>query len=65
MQKEYKFGNSKITVFSPLAQMTKDEQKEFFRSEWKKGNKVLQDLAQAAHDCLSDQSPIQKLEKYS
>lgn len=60
MQKEYVFGNSKIIVFSPLAQMTKEEQKEFFRTEWEKGNSILRDIAQAAHECLIDQVLIEK-----
>jgi hypothetical protein len=54
MQKEYIFGNSIVIVFSPLTQMTKEEQKTFFQNEWKKGNTVLRDIAQAAHDCLID-----------
>jgi hypothetical protein len=55
MQKEYTFGNSKVIVFSPLAQMSKAEQKEFFQNEWLKGNQILKEIAQAAHDCLSNQ----------
>lgn len=55
MQKEFIFGNSKVIVFSPLAQMTKEEQREFFQTEWKKGNSILRDIAQAALDCVSDQ----------
>jgi hypothetical protein len=53
MQKEYTFGNSKVIVFSPLAQMSKAEQKEYFQNEWQKGNSILQEIAQAAHDCLT------------
>jgi hypothetical protein len=53
MQKEYTFGNSKVIVFSPLAQMSKEEQKEYFQNEWQKGNSILQEIAQAAHDCLT------------
>lgn len=60
MHKEYTFGNSKIIVFSPLTHMTKEEQKAFFKNEWQKGNRILQDIAQAAHDCLVDQKKIEK-----
>lgn len=54
MQKEYRDGNSRVIVFSPLAHMSKQEQKAFFETEWKKGNPVLIDIAQAAHECLTD-----------
>ena len=60
MQKEYTYGNSKVIVFSPLANMTKEEQKSFFQNEWKKGNSVLRDIAQAAHDCLTDKLLLEK-----
>ncbi|MGG0718372.1 hypothetical protein ABE096_12380 [Robertmurraya massiliosenegalensis] len=54
MPKEYTYGNSKVIVFSPLTEMTKEEQKTFFQDEWKKGNTILREIAQAAHDCLLD-----------
>lgn len=54
MHKEYTFGNSKVTVFSPLTQMTKQEQKQFFKDEWEKGNFILKQIADAAYDCLAD-----------
>jgi hypothetical protein len=60
MPKEYTFGNSKVIVFSPLAQMTKEEQRTFFQEEWMKGNSILREIAQAAHDCLFDQVAIEK-----
>jgi hypothetical protein len=60
MQKEYTFGNSKVIVFSPLAQMSKAEQKEFFQNEWQKGNQILKEIAQAAHDCLINQTVPEK-----
>jgi hypothetical protein len=60
MQKEYTFGNSKVIVYSPLAQMSKEEQKEFFKNEWEKGNSILKDIAQAAHDCLTHQIVLEK-----
>lgn len=63
MPKEYIFGNTKVIVYSPLAHMTKEERKEFFRSEWEKGNPVLKEIAQAAHDCIN--ASVSKIEKYS
>jgi len=54
MKKEYVYGNSKVIIYSPLTQMTQEEQKSFFESEWKKGNPILKDIARAAYDCLSD-----------
>lgn len=63
MAKEFIFGNAKVIVNSPLADMTKEERKEFFRTEWDKGNPVLREIAQAAHDCLRSQVTA-KMEKY-
>ncbi|WP_445505742.1 hypothetical protein [Niallia sp. 03091] len=60
MKKEYVFGNAKVIVYSPLTQMTKEEQRSFFESEWKKGNPILKDIAQAAYDCLLDKSLEEK-----
>ncbi|WP_445486462.1 hypothetical protein [Niallia sp. 03133] len=54
MKKEYVFGNAKVIVYSPLTQMTTEEQKSFFENEWKKENPILKDIAQAAYDCLID-----------
>lgn len=60
--KEYIYGNSKVIVFSPyqLTEMTKEEQKTFFQEEWNKGNVILKEIAQAAHDCLLDSYLKQK-----
>lgn len=54
MHKEYIYGNSKVIVFSPLTQMSKEEQRAFFKDEWNKGNSILKDIAHAAHECLVD-----------
>ncbi|MFO1442660.1 hypothetical protein KDN24_05460 [Bacillus sp. Bva_UNVM-123] len=64
MPKTYTFGNTTVIVHSPLAHMTSEERREFFRSEWEKGNPVLKEIAQAAHDCLKASVP-EKLAKYS
>ncbi|MED3550147.1 hypothetical protein [Cytobacillus praedii] len=50
--KEFIFGNTKVIVRSPLVAMTKEERKKFFKEEWEKGNPVLKEIAEAAHDCL-------------
>lgn len=64
MSKEFIYGNTKVTIFSPLVHMTKEERREYFQTEWKKGNPILRNIAQAAHDCLA--APAQeKMEKYS
>lgn len=65
MPKEFVYGNSKVIVYSPLAQMNKEEQRAFFQSEWAKGNQVLRNIVQAAHDCLTDQVSTLELEKFS
>lgn len=51
-----------MIVFSPyqLTEMTKEEQKTFFQEEWNKGNVILKEIAQAAHDCLLDSYLKQK-----
>lgn len=54
MHKEFQFGNTKVIVYSPLTQMTKQEQKAYFQDQWAKGNSILQDIANAAHDCFAD-----------
>lgn len=52
--KEYIYGNSRVILFSPLVNMTKEEQKEWFEEEWEKRNPVLLQIVDAAHDCLRD-----------
>lgn len=50
--KTFTFGNAKVIVNTPLAFMSKEERKQFFIDEWKKGNPVLKEIAEAAYDCL-------------
>lgn len=50
-RKEFKFGNAKGIIVSPLMSMTPEEQKQWFDEEWKKGNPVLKQIADAVVDC--------------
>jgi len=50
--KTYQYGNTKVKIVSPLVNMTSEEQHDWFESEWEKGNPVLQDIVDAATDCL-------------
>lgn len=52
--KEYQFGNSKVIIHSPLALMNKEEQKEWYRREWEKGNPILKAIVEAAVSCERD-----------
>ena len=48
--KEYKFGNSTVIIHSPLAQMTSEERRDWYREEMAKGNTVLKEIARAVND---------------
>lgn len=50
-KKEFIYGNTKVIIHSPLVLMTPDEQKQWFDEEWKKGNPVLKQIAEAVEDC--------------
>ncbi|MED4354321.1 hypothetical protein P9265_18680 [Schinkia azotoformans] len=52
--KEYRFGNSKVIIHSPLALMNKEEQKEWYKQEWEKGNPILKTIVEAAVSCERD-----------
>jgi hypothetical protein len=43
--KTMKLGNSTVTVYSNLVNMTPSERKEWFDREWANGNSVLKDMA--------------------
>lgn len=42
----YHFGNTTVKIHSQLAWMTEDEQRDWYKKEWKKGNPVLHNIAQ-------------------
>ncbi|WP_096201620.1 hypothetical protein [Bacillus sp. FJAT-45350] len=59
--KEYQFGNSTVIIHSPLAQMDKDEQKEWYKQEWERKNPVLRtivDAVVACHLCKTDDKDV-------
>ncbi|TES56209.1 hypothetical protein E2L07_05580 [Halalkalibacterium halodurans] len=43
--KTMKLGNSTVTVYSNLVNMSPEERKEWFDREWANGNSVLKDMA--------------------
>ncbi|WP_025911973.1 hypothetical protein [Priestia flexa] len=50
--KTYQYGNTKVKIVSPFIELTKEQQREWFESEWKKGNPIIHDIVDAAMDCL-------------
>ena len=52
--KEYQYGNSKVVIHSPLAQMNKEEQREWYKQEWEKENPILKAIVEAAVSCERD-----------
>jgi len=48
--KEFTFGNTTVVIHSPLASMTSDERREWYRTEQTKGNAVLKEISQAVND---------------
>ncbi|WP_336883817.1 hypothetical protein [Priestia koreensis] len=50
--KTYFYGKTKITIVSPLVNMSSEERVAWFESEWEKGNLILKDIVDAASDCL-------------
>jgi len=50
--KTYYYGKTEALIVSPLVDMTSEEKKAWFESEWEKGNPVLKDIVDAASDCL-------------
>lgn len=51
MSREFKFGNTTVVIHSQIAWMSKEEQRIWFKNEWKKNNPVLRNIAQAVFDC--------------
>lgn len=42
--KAYQYGNTTVIIHSPLVNMTKKEQGEWFRREWKAGNPAVRNI---------------------
>lgn len=53
--KEYNFGNSIIVIHSKLTEMTLEQQKEWYQSEWENKNPVLKGIVEAAASCQQDE----------
>ena len=49
--REFKSGNTRIIVNSPLMDLTEGERKQWFESEQAKGNAVLEEITKAINDC--------------
>lgn len=52
--KEYQFGNSKVIIHSPLTEMSKDEQREWYKQQWENNNPILKAMVEAAVACQMD-----------
>lgn len=49
--KEFQYGNTKVIIHSPLTEMTKEQQKEWFQKEWTNENPLLNSIMEAAMKC--------------
>ena len=49
--KEFKYGNTKVIVHTPLVLMSASERKQWFENEWERDNPILKQIAQAVIDC--------------
>ncbi|WP_180229995.1 hypothetical protein [Bacillus sp. AFS073361] len=49
--KEYKFGNTRVIVHSPLWALSDEEQDKWVKEETEKGNPVLAEIREAINDC--------------
>jgi len=52
--KKYTFGNSTVIVHSPLVDLSKKDRQNWYKNEWKKGNRVLKEIVSAVQDCLQN-----------
>lgn len=51
---EHQIGNSTIIIHSPLVAMNSEQRKNWFESEWEKGNPVLKEIAEAVEACYRE-----------
>lgn len=61
--KEYKYGNTTVIIHSPLAQMSKEEQRAWYKQECEKKNPVLQAIVEAAVACQLSAATIDEQEE--
>lgn len=47
-------GNTTLYVYSPLANMSSEEKRNWFESEKAKGNRILQEISDAINACYED-----------
>ncbi|RAL22563.1 hypothetical protein [Thermoflavimicrobium daqui] len=57
--KQYQFGNTVVIIHSKLAHMTKEEQRNWFKSEWEKGNPVLRNISRAIFQSFQSSGEFQ------
>lgn len=48
--KEYKIGNTRGIVYSPLLKLSREERREWIRKETEKGNPILKEIREAIKD---------------
>jgi hypothetical protein len=48
--KEFKFGNTTVIIHSPLANMTSEERREWYKKEMERGNPVLKEIEKAVNE---------------
>lgn len=54
MMKEYHFDNAKVVIYSPIANFSQKEKKQWFESEKEKGNPVLKEIEAAVNACYEN-----------
>ena len=54
--KTYQFGNTVVTVNSPLLALSKEERAEWFANETAKGNPTLKSVEDAVHEAYESVS---------
>ncbi|MBP0725567.1 hypothetical protein J5Y03_10240 [Bacillus sp. RG28] len=51
--KEYKFGNTSVIIHSPLANMTDQEQKDWFQEQYEDNNPIILNMIDAIDACYT------------
>lgn len=52
--KEFQSGNATIIVHSPLARMTEEQRKAWYKKQWERRNPLMYEIARAIADCQRD-----------
>jgi len=61
--KKFQYGNTTVTIHSPLVLLNTEERREWFRKEWENGNPILKEIAEAVVDCYRGEKDSRKGEK--